>query len=253
MQLLGYSERGFINAFFYEVFRHPNSTEIIRAFLALAHWPLLTSRPAVVETATVDTVLIEQSFSDFGDADVLILASTPQEKVAFFCEAKRGRPWRVKKEWGQFKARFQACLAGGVSNVFRQLYLKQRLAQSIVAGDDLKAGIEFDGVLRTTRGNQRRKIGKNKVVLKAVEMLKPHVGSAYFLILTPEPWRDEMKTLFQGVQNFNPPPGDPRPRSWDVTRWGIISLQDVVQLCKDKDRPLPHAAAVADFNEGQLY
>jgi hypothetical protein len=256
MQLLGYSERGFINAFFYEVFRHPNPTGIIRAFFALAHWPLMNSRLSVAEAVSVDTILIEQSFSDFGDADVLILASCPHEKVAFFCEAKRGKPWRVKKEWEQFKARFQASLPGGVSNVFRQLYLKQRLAQSFVVGDDLGTGIEFDGVLRTTRGDHRRKIGKNKVVLKAVEMLKPYVGSAYYLILTPEPWRDEVTTLFQAVQSFSPPPmasplGDSKPRAWDVSRWGIISLQDVVQLCKD--RHLNHAVEVADFNEGQLY
>src|SRR5690242_10472620 len=118
MQLLGYSERGFVNAFFYEVFQHPGPDDIMRAFLDLAHWPLLPSRPSVVESASVDTVLIEQSFSDFGDADVLILASTPQEKMSFFCEAKRGSGWTLKKEWGEFKARFKHELPGGVSNVF---------------------------------------------------------------------------------------------------------------------------------------
>src|SRR5262245_25993298 len=107
MKLLGYSERGFINAFFYGVFHHQNPSEVIRGFLALAHWPLLDGQPQVVESACVDIILIEQSFSDFGDADVLILASTPQEKVAFCCEAKRGKPWRLKTEWDQFKARFQ--------------------------------------------------------------------------------------------------------------------------------------------------
>jgi hypothetical protein len=129
MQLLGYSERGFINAFFYGVFHHANPSEIIREFLKLAHWPLLDTRPPIIEAATVDIIMIEQSFSDFGDADVLILVSTPQEKVAFFCEAKRGKRWTLKKEWEQFKARFQNDLSGGESNLFRQLYFKQRMVQ----------------------------------------------------------------------------------------------------------------------------
>src|SRR5207249_796984 len=100
----------------------------------------LPGRPEVIESVSVDTVLIEQSFSDFGDADVLVLASTPEEKVAFFCEAKRGRWWTLKKEWDEFKYRFQHPPPGGVSNVFRQLYLKQRLVQPLVAGDDLGVG-----------------------------------------------------------------------------------------------------------------
>ncbi len=251
MQLLGYSERGFINAFFYGVFHHANPSEIIRGFLNLAHWPLLEARPSVIEAAMVDIIMIEQSFSDFGDADVLVLVSTPQEKVAFFCEAKRGKAWKLKVEWDQFKARFQNALSGGESNIFRQLYLKQRMVQGLFAGDDLDAGIEFDGVLRPTRGTGRRKIGKNKVVLNAVDKLKPYSSSAYYLILTPEPWRDQTTTLLQSVRTFGPAPNDPKPRAWDISRWGIVSLEDMVQCCKDRN--LDHAAAVAEFNDGQLY
>jgi hypothetical protein len=251
MQLLGYSERGFINAFFYGVFHHATPSEIIRALLKLARWPLMASVPSIIEAATVDIIMIEQSFSDFGDADVLILVSTPQEKVAFFCEAKRGKPWKLKTEWNKFKTRFQNDDPGDESNVFRQLYHKQRMVQGLAAGDDLDTGIQFDGVLRPARGTQRRKIGKNKVVLKAADKLKPYVESAYYLILAPEPWRDEIRAALQEVRDFGPPPNDPKPRGWDISRWGIVSLRDMVQLCRD--RHLEHAAAVADFNDGQLY
>jgi hypothetical protein len=251
MQLFGYSERGFINAFFYGMYHHSNPSEIIKAFLTLAHWPLLETRPAVIEAATVDTIMIEQSFSDFGDADVLILISTPQEKVAIFCEAKRGKPWKLETEWSRFKTRFQNSDSGDESNVFRQLYLKHRMVLGLVANDDLDAGIEFDGVLRPVRGTRRRKIGKNKVVERAVTKLKPYVESAYYLILTPEPWRDETMSLLQDVRDFGPAPNDPKPRGWDITRWGVVSLRDMVQLCRD--RHLDHAAVVADFNDGQLF
>jgi len=251
VQLLGYSERGFINAFFYGVFHYPDPSDIIRAFLKLANWPLLEARPPMIEAATVDIIMIEQSFSDFGDADVLILVSTPQEKVAVFCEAKRGKPWKLKTEWNKFKKRFQNDKAGDESNVFRQLYYKQRMVQGFAAGDDLDTGIEFDGVLRPVRGTRRRKIGKNKVVLKAADKLKPYVGSAYYLILTPESWGNEIKAVLQEARDFGPPPNDPKPTGWDITRWSVISLRDVVQLCTDKH--LDHAAAVAAFNEGQLF
>jgi hypothetical protein len=250
MQLLGYSERGFLNAFFYGVFHHPNPSEIIKAFLDSAHWPVLATRPSVIDVVAVDTILIEQSFSQFGTAEVLILVSTPQEKIAFFCEAKRGNEWGLKAEWNAFKDNFQRSLGGEVSNVFKQVYLKQRLVQALAAGDDLDTGIEFDGDLRTGRGDRRRRIGKNKVVERAVGKLKPYVESAYYLTLTPEPWRDET-TLLQEIQDFDPPPNDPKPRDWDITRWGVISLRDMVQLCRD--RHLDHAAAVADFNDGQLF
>lgn len=251
MQLLGYSERGFINAFFYGVRCHPAPSEVVRAFLGLVQGPARAILPATIESASVDIIMIEQSFSDFGDADAVILASTSQEKVAFFCEAKRGRKWKLKTEWDKFKARFQTNMAGGESNVFRQLYLKQRMVQALAAGDDLHTGIEFDGVLRPNRGTRRRKIGKNKVVLKAVGKLEPNVRSAYFLILTPERWQDGTTALLQDIQEFGPPPCDPRPRPWDISRWGVIGLRDVVQLCTDKR--LDHAAAVAEFNEGQLF
>jgi hypothetical protein len=251
MELLGYSERGFINAFFYGVLHHPDPSDIIRAFLDLAHWPLMEARPPAVEAATVDTIMIEQSFSQFGTADVLILVSTPQEKTAFFCEAKRGNEWGLKAEWNAFKDTFQRSLGGEVSNVFKQVYLKQRLVQALAAGDDLGAGVEFDGDLRTGRGERRRKIGKNKVVERAVDKLKPYVESAYYLILTPESWRDETKPLLQEIQDFGPPPTDPKPREWNITRWGVISLRDMVQLCRDQH--LDHAAAVADFNKEQLF
>ena len=250
MQLLGYSERGFINAFFYGVVHAPNSSEIIREFFELAHWPLLDARPSLFETATVDTILIEQSFSDFGDADVLVLVSTPQKKVAVFCEAKRGE-WKLKTEWNKFKTRFQNDDAGDGSNVFRQLYYKQRMVERFAAGGDLGVGVEFDGVLRPVRGTRRRKIGKNKAVLRAVDKLKPYIESVYYLILTPEPQGNEVGAVLLDAQKFGPPPNDPKPRLWDITKWGVISLRDLVQLCTVKR--LDHAAAVAAFNEGQLY
>src|SRR5262245_16229432 len=112
MQLLGYSERGFINAFFYGILHHPDPSEMIRGFLTLAKGPIQEILPEIARTATVDLVLIEQSFSDFGDADVLILV-TLQEKAAFFCEAKRGKRWKLRTEWDQFKAQFQNDLPGG--------------------------------------------------------------------------------------------------------------------------------------------
>jgi hypothetical protein len=77
--------------------------------------------------------------------------------------------------------------------------------------------VEFDGVLRPIRGDRRRKIGKNKIVLKAVDMLKHYTGSSYFLILTPEMWRDEMAAHFQTIQTFGLP-GDSMPGGSDISR-----------------------------------
>ena len=68
---------------------------------------------------------------------------------------------------------------------------------------------------------------KRKV--KAADKLKPYIESAYYLIVTPEPWQDEIGLVLQEAQDFGPPPNDPRPRDWDVTRWGVISTKSQTQ------------------------
>ena len=42
------------------------------------------------------------------------------------------------------------------------------------------------GLVWLAKGNGRRKIGKNKTVLKAVEMIRPYAKAAYFLMVVPK-------------------------------------------------------------------
>lgn len=251
MELLGYSERGFINAFFYGVFHHPEPAVVMGSFLRLVQWPLLAEPPALTHDASADAVLVEQSYSDFGDADATILCSAGEDRAVFFCEAKRGREFRLGKEWDDFTTRFRHGYTGGVSNAFRQLYLKQRLVGALVGGDDLTGGIEFDGVLQPVRGNRRRKLGHNTVVRRAVDMVRRYLGQAYYLLLTPEAITPRLVEGLRAAHSFAPAPAEPKPRGWDLTRWGLVSVQEMVALCQSSG--MRHAVEVARFNDGQLF
>jgi hypothetical protein len=84
MRIIGYSERGAVNALLYEIAYAPNSAELLQRLLARARFPL-AGGPGPVETATV---LMEQSLSDFGDADAILLLDGSGGKSAVFLEAK---------------------------------------------------------------------------------------------------------------------------------------------------------------------
>ena len=89
MELFGYSERGFLNALFYECFhKRSDPASLIMCFLKLAKWPRLPAPPTFLETGTCSTILVEQSLSDFGDADAIILCDGTGGKDCVFLEGK---------------------------------------------------------------------------------------------------------------------------------------------------------------------
>jgi hypothetical protein len=69
MRVIGYSERGAINALFYEIAYSNRPTELLKEFLALAKFSTTESIGASLTDARV---LMEQSLSDFGDGDAVV-------------------------------------------------------------------------------------------------------------------------------------------------------------------------------------
>ncbi len=77
MKITGYSERGVVNALFYELAYSGNALHLLEQFLSLVECPEFKKLRAALTDAHV---LIEQSLSDFGDADAILLLDTGETK-----------------------------------------------------------------------------------------------------------------------------------------------------------------------------
>ncbi len=82
MKIIGYSERGAMNALFYEIaFCKERGDFLMREFFRLAGF----DNP---EEFSDFEIYNEFSLSDFGSPDLVIIAKRGNKKVAFFIEAK---------------------------------------------------------------------------------------------------------------------------------------------------------------------
>ena len=145
IEILGYSERGVINALFYDILNSPNQTKLISDLLELANEEFDFN-------ISKCKILIEQSFSDFGDSDVLLLVENNGKKQAIFLEAKvktfNGK-WDIVKEFTKFKDLKGKDRNGNkiipTSNLFTQLYFKNRLWYELKNNNGIKLdkGINF--------------------------------------------------------------------------------------------------------------
>ena len=187
MEILGYSERGIINALLYDILNSSTPTTLISDLLNLTIF--INKKEEVEFNISECKVLIEQSFSDFGDSDVLLLVENCGKKQAIFLEAKvktYSGKWDIVKEFTKFKDLKGKDRNGNkiipTSNLFTQLYFKNRLWYELKNNNGIKLdeGIKF---INTTKS--RRKIGKNKIVLKAVDYLMEYIYESFYLGIIP--------------------------------------------------------------------
>ena len=119
-------------------------------------------------------VFIEQSLSDFGDADAIVLIDrTEGGKSAVFIEGKvkssQAATWTLTEQFETFRLGLDSKVSS--SNLFTQLYHKVRFVEAARCGDKnaLHTGVPFP----TCSSKQLRRIGKNPVVLRATEAIAP--------------------------------------------------------------------------------
>ena len=86
MEILGYSERGVINALFYDLLNSPKSKQLNLISELLSNVIFINKKEKF--NISCCQVFIEQSFSDFGDSDILLLIKNNKKKQAIFLEAK---------------------------------------------------------------------------------------------------------------------------------------------------------------------
>jgi hypothetical protein len=192
--------------------------------------------------------LIEQSLSDFGDADAVLLLDSAKSKTAVFIEAKvkssQAERWTLQGEFGDFEQGQHTEGQLNSSNLFTQLYHKARFVAGLKSGGvaALEAGLELP--LCSTKAV--RKIGSNPIVLKAVRVIEPYCEQVWYLALVP----DTMSNVDVFFQRFVAAPQPAGFIGWDAPRWGGLAWEAVSEFCTTAG--MKNTGEVLKFNAGQI-
>ena len=248
MKMLGYSERGILNSLLSEIQYHENGDALLNELIGKAVFPLDTGKPLVGTTM----VLVEQSLSEFGDADAIVLIESDAEKCAVFVEAKVAGGFTLSRAFKEFENGVKAaCMPPGFSsNIFTQLYHKQQFAEHSI--EELQQGVCFPKWSFTKRrwslGNTKRTIGNTSVVLCATKKIKPHCNNAFYLMLIPD--NDKSTDIFFENTLKNADLSKEVP-GWDTTRYGYLTWETVDKFCCHNN--LENTLAVFDYNGEKIY
>jgi hypothetical protein len=241
VDLIGYSERGMVNAICDDLVR--GGCQAVCKFLSWFSFPF-QQRLNREDICTV-TLLVEQSFSDFGDLDLLVMLDHKNgDKQAILIEAKVSNDtnsWlTVDDRWEEF-LRLLDGGEGSTSNLFVQLHRKVRLATR------LHPNGEFIPDRFTPRGS----LGENQVVKRAADKLRPYVknGLVWYGAILPDEG-GSLATFFEHtlpVANLQ----DTLP-AWDTAHWGFLSWRTIWDVVHDKDA-WQRTDATLQWNQGQIF
>ena len=243
MNVYGYSERGILNALLYEILYANNDGDaLLSRLIAKASFPLTDNNPSSGNA----TVLVEQSLSQFGDADAIILISSNTVNCTIFVEAKvlsQSRDWQFSAQFSKFEAGLKSEVDS--SNIFTQIYHKQRLVSALKNSgiNALQQGIKFP----EWSTKPKRKIGKNPVVLRAAKCIQQHADNVFYLALVPD--NDErVATFFNNTLRKAQFPTVPE---WNVSHYGYLTWAKVKSFCEQNQ--LAATLDVFAYNNGQIF
>lgn len=248
VSIVGYSERGMINAICADVARSNSASALIERFLKLIHLPQHIG-PSPFERIDSVEIMVEQSFSTFGDPDIVFLLQLLDgTKHAIFVEAKVHTDVRAGRAISQRWDFFQNCLdceaTRRPSGLFTQMYRSQRLIHKLCSTDTRAKKKFFGGT----------KIGRNRVVKKAAEKVSSYlenVSQGWVVALLPEP-ASTLDLFFRGqLANYHPAPA--QLPNWDVRNWGFITWEQIDTLCLSERNEWMQTLAAFDWNHEQVY
>ena len=246
--LVGYSERGMVNALCDDIAHAKNRRVAVGKFLS---WFVFPGQPNPDFTGIVGAkLLVEQSFSDFGDPDLLILLEhNGEKKQAVIIEAKVStdtNSWEtVGERWNRF-LRFAHGGEGSTSNLFVQLHRKVRLVELLCRGREY---------FETDRSTPRGSLGRNCVVNKAADHLEQYVteGDVWYGAILP----DDRASLSSFIEKeFQESCSIEEPSfKWNFSRTGFLSWQDILHhMQEDEQTPSwPRTRSAFVWNKGQVY
>ena len=257
LNLMGYSERGIINSFFYETF-YNNNQKALKNLLSMISFPKDQdqgkSNKFVDDNFKVENIFIEQSFSDFGTSDVVLLVSNGKQKESIFIEAKVAAGQKNKdlnKYFDELDRLIKNRKKSITSNLFCQLYLKQRLFD--MAGKNERT-VFTNGFLDKKNGRQ---IGKNIVVNKVFKELKQYSDKAYYIAIVPGTPKINLQFInsifsnepvWKDIYNFFD-----KNFPYDMNEWGFIFWSDIYEkLLKSNKFKLNNSLQVFEWNASQI-
>lgn len=238
MDIKGYSERGMIGAIGYEIAHSANGVSLLADLLGECIFPFSPPPDFSIPSAKLR---VEQSFSDFGDLDLLVLVegSAPQ---SFLLEAKvktsQRNSWKLSKEWDQFAA-WATGKKAPPSNLFVQLYRKMRLIRRVSRLEEDMGLDEF---------GRKWSLGKNPVVLRAARELSQYCQDAWLLALVPEE-PGAAKTFFEETFRRS---RDLGLRDWSIDHVGYVTWTGLETMCKRAPTEWQQTLSNFRYNEGQI-
>jgi hypothetical protein len=183
MAIKGYSERGIFNSIVY--FLDENKNHIYKFLVDLLGISL--------ENGNYDYIfLIEQSFSDFGDSDLVIVVVDNQtkERIVIFVEGKvktyQGK-FKLKTEFESIENTLKSGKTNSISsNLFVQIYYKYLLITTKGKGnsDDKPVFLKTDR--KTKKRTVCRRIGDNNIVKNTFEKHIDNAKNYYYVAILPE-------------------------------------------------------------------
>lgn len=182
MEIIGYSERGAMNALFYGIALR-NDEDAMKAFLNLA---CIEDYEGYHEFK----LYMEFSLSEFGSPDLVFTAKDKNEKkTVFFVEAKAscGKEYNKKVQCDHHKGYITngEYDDGHASNLFFQLRLKNYFYNEKCPNGDKKQKQELPSQLRESRRRDRT-LGNNPIVLKFKEELIEELCNDKYIAIIPE-------------------------------------------------------------------
>lgn len=243
LKVMGYSERGVVNALVHEL--KDQGSQTLVQLLSRVNWPFMKG-PNLCQSTSI-TVLVEQSLSDFGDADLIFLwvNQDDHDKGTIFCEVKRGIHWKLDKQWSDFRNKVDGKDSRVSSNLFGQLYLKMCYVQAVKQGI-LESGVQLVPPFHKGKGGAVRRIGDNSVVRRVSENISRHLANVHYLIIAPEDYGREVYEALSDVRQY-----EKAPHYWDYSNAGYLSWREIAEFAEEHN--LEHSQEVLRYNRGQIY
>ena len=233
VSLIGYSERGMINALCSDIlYPADKSIDRLKEFLGWCSFPT-EFQPDIAKIVKAELV-VEQSFSDFGTPDLIILLEySDAKKQLIMVEAKvsagDGNQNRINNQWVNSDAYFKGT-GNKSSSLFVQIYRGNRLIKKIITGE---------GEFRHGRmGPQKWSLGQTKIVIKAVDKLRDYcTGNALppmFLAIIPDT-AVKIRAVLDLIDKVTYA-SDELP-DWSLHNLGYISWRKIDELIKIDSSP----------------
>lgn len=223
MNLIGYSERGMIYSLVSDLITMDDISAQDILQNVISKIVFLSNKDVAIKVNNFD-IIIEQSFSEFGDADLIFVLN--DKTINVFIEAKVNTASGLKNLDTEFQE-FDECITKNnpenklnSSNLFTQLYHKMVMMKHI-NDDKLFSGIHFPNF--STRST--RKIGKNPGVLKALEFISRSSENNLYIALVPDTKNNIINFKSKYFKKISNLPLD----NWNTENIGFINYHTILE------------------------